>query len=190
MTCQVIVLNGGSSSGKSTLAKALQVELAGYWLRLGVDTLIAAAPARLLAVGGGLDLGSDGSVIPGPAFTAVEDQWMRGVAGVAKAGGRVIVEDNFVSGPHAQHRWREALTGVPTAWVAVRCPPVVAAQRERDRGDRVEGMAAHQAEAVHRGIDYDVEVDTSVADAASVAVSIREHLGLPEHRPGALQEEQ
>ena len=189
MTCQVIVPNGGSSSGKSTLAKALQVELAGYWLRLGVDTLIEAAPPRLFAVGDGLDLGSDGSVTPGPAFAAVEDQWMQGVAAVAAAGGRVIVEDNFVSGPDAQRRWREALAGVPTAWVGVRCPAVVAAERERARGDRVEGMAARQAEAVHRGIDYDFEVDTSVADGSTMAASVRERLRLLAHHAGARPEE-
>lgn len=178
MAIQVIVLNGGSSSGKSTLAKALQVELAGYWLRFGVDTLIEAAPPRLLSVGDGLHIGVDGSVTPGPAFAAVEAQWMKGVATVAVAGGQVIVEDNFVSGPSAQHRWREVLGDLPTAWVGVHCPPAVAAERERDRVDRVEGMAANQAELVHRGIDYDLEVDTSVVDAATIATRIRKHLHL------------
>ncbi|RJS45757.1 chloramphenicol phosphotransferase CPT family protein [Nocardioides cavernaquae] len=178
MTGQVIVLNGGSSSGKSTLAKALQRELAGFWLRLGVDTLIEAAPPRLLDIDGGLELGSDGSITHGPAFAVVEDQWMKGVAAVAAAGGLVIIEDNFVSGPSAQRRWREALGQVPTAWIGVRCPPAVAAERERDRADRVEGMAAKQAESVHRGIHYDLEVDTSVVDAVTIAGAIREHLQL------------
>ena len=45
---RVLVLNGGSSSGKSTLARALQTALPGVWLRLGVDTLVEACPADLL----------------------------------------------------------------------------------------------------------------------------------------------
>ena len=38
----VIVLNGGSSSGKSSLAACLQERLEGTWLTLGVDDLIRA----------------------------------------------------------------------------------------------------------------------------------------------------
>ena len=49
---RVLLLNGGSSSGKSTLARSLQDVLDGYWLRFGVDALIEAAPAKILGVGG------------------------------------------------------------------------------------------------------------------------------------------
>lgn len=170
---RALVLNGGSSSGKSTLARSLQDELPGYWLRLGVDTLVDAAPPRLLAVGDGLRLGADGSVTPGPAFAEVEDRWMTGVAAMAAAGAQVIIEDNFVSGPSSQQRWRVALGAVPTAWIGVRCPDTVAAEREAARGDRAIGMAAQQADRVHRGIDYDLEVDTSVCTAGQLAAQLR-----------------
>ncbi|WP_308116731.1 phosphotransferase-like protein [Nocardioides sp. TRM66260-LWL] len=60
----------------------------------------------------------------------------------------------------------------------MRCPATVAVLRERRRGDRGEGMAAHQAEAVHRGIDYDAEVDTSVTARAELAASLCRRLGL------------
>lgn len=43
---RVIVLNGGSSSGKSSLARALQEVLPEPWLRLGVDDLIDAMPTN------------------------------------------------------------------------------------------------------------------------------------------------
>jgi chloramphenicol 3-O phosphotransferase len=165
---QVILLNGGSSSGKSSLARALQEVLPQPWLRLGVDDLIDAMPARLTG-SDGLDLGDDGAVEVGPAFTAVEDHWMAGIAAIAAHGGRVIVEDNFVSGPAAQHRWTTALSGIETRWVGVRCAAEVAAAREEARGDRVPGMAAKQAEKVHHGIHYDVVVDTSSTSAAELA---------------------
>jgi chloramphenicol 3-O phosphotransferase len=61
---RVLVLNGGSSSGKTSVARQLQSVLEGVWLRLGVDTLIEAAPASLLAEDG-LGLAEDGEVSVG-----------------------------------------------------------------------------------------------------------------------------
>ena len=50
----------------------------------------------------------------------------------------------------------------------------VAEARERARGDRVLGMARAQAQAVHEGIGYDLEIYTGVlspADAAAVVAA-------------------
>jgi chloramphenicol 3-O phosphotransferase len=44
MATQVIVLNGGSSSGKTGIARCLQAILPQPWLRLGVDDLVDALP--------------------------------------------------------------------------------------------------------------------------------------------------
>ena len=48
----------------------------------------------------------------------------------------------------------------------------VAAGREIARGDRVEGMAASQAEMVHRGVVYDLEVDTTHTESLDCARAI------------------
>ena len=101
---------------------------------------------------------------------------MTGVAAMAAVGAQVIIEDNFVSGPSAQERWRAALGAVPAAWIGVRSPAAVAAERERTRPNRATGMAAKQADLVHVGIEYDVEVDTSLATAEELARHIRERL--------------
>jgi len=45
VTTQVIVLNGGSSSGKSGIARCLQAVLPDPWLAFGTDTLIQAMSA-------------------------------------------------------------------------------------------------------------------------------------------------
>ena len=170
----VLVLNGGSSSGKSTLARTLQTVLPGIWLRLGVDTLVEACPPRLLSTDG-LDLAADGRVNIGADFTAVEQLWMAGVARIAELGGQILIEDNFVSGPTGQTRWREALHRSAVGWIGVRCPPEVAERRELARGDRVQGMAADQADRVHVGINYDLEVDTAEASVEQNAALIRRH---------------
>jgi len=168
----VLVLNGGSSSGKSTLARALQRVLPGTWLRLGVDTLIEACPPGLLS-GAGLSITDGGEVAVGKAFAEVEWAWMQGVAAMASAGARVLVEDNFLSGALGQDRWRRALGTVPTGWVGVRCDAAAASERERSRGDRVAGMAARQADAVHKGVEYDLEVDTASSTPEALAELVR-----------------
>jgi chloramphenicol 3-O phosphotransferase len=157
----VVVLNGGSSSGKTTLAVCLQQLLDDAWLRLGVDTLIDACPPSLLGYGG-LRLGPAGAVEAGQAFQHVEDAWMRGVAAIARAGVHVIVDDVFLGGALSQQRWRDALGGLQALWVGVRCAPQLAVERESGRADRIAGMAEAQALAVHRGVVYDLEVDTAV----------------------------
>ena len=168
---RVLVFNGGSSSGKSSLTLALQLVLPGVWLRFSVDTLVDACPPSLLSTDG-LDLAQDGSVHVAAGFTAVEEHWMAGLARMAELGANLLIEDGFVSGPAAQQRWRDALADLPTGWVGVRCDPATAARRESLRGDRITGMAQQQAEAVHLGIDYDLDVDSTDRAPAALAVEV------------------
>jgi chloramphenicol 3-O phosphotransferase len=58
----------------------------------------------------------------------------------------------------------------------VRCDPAVAVGREIARGDRVIGMAASQAAAVHEGVVYDIEVDTSRTESLDCARAIAARL--------------
>ncbi|MEO3752247.1 chloramphenicol phosphotransferase CPT [Streptomyces sp. B6B3] len=179
MTAQVIVLNGGSSSGKSGIARCLQAVLPEPWLVFGVDTLVEAMPASLRGPGGGIEFAADGEVVVGPGFRALEEAWAEGLAAMARAGARIIVDEVFLGGPASQARWRNALGDLPALWVGVRCDAAVAAGRETARGDRVAGMAESQAEVVHRGVRYDMEVDTTHAEALSCARAIADRLGAP-----------
>ncbi|MFF7215424.1 chloramphenicol phosphotransferase CPT [Streptomyces sp. NPDC008238] len=174
MAYQVIVLNGGSSSGKSGIARCLQaVLLPEPWLTFGTDTLVDGLPAGLrgsgAGSGAGIGFGADGSVSVGDAFKALDEAWTSGIAAMARAGAKVVVDEVFLGGAASQDRWRRALDGLAVLWVGVRCPPDVAAGRETARGDRVAGMAAAQAEAVHRGVVYDLEVDTSHTESMECA---------------------
>lgn len=175
MAVSVIVLNGGSSSGKSTIARCLQSVLPDPWLTFGVDDLLAAMPVSLHASGSSVAIQPDGQVVVGSQFRALEAAWMQGIAAMARAGGLVIIDEVFLSGGQSQHRWQEALTGLGVLWVAVRCDPDVAAAREASRGDRTGGMARSQARVVHEGMHYDVEVDTSATTPAECAAIIAAH---------------
>ncbi|CAL9345081.1 Chloramphenicol 3-O phosphotransferase [Streptomyces sp. enrichment culture] len=172
---QVIVVNGGSSSGKSGIVRCLQAVLPDPWLALGTDTLVEAMPASMQA-SGGIEFAPDGEVIVGPEFRTLEAAWIAGVAAMARAGARVIVDEVFLGGAYSQQRWQNALGELRVLWVGVRCDAAVAAGREVARGDRTIGMAASQAEVVHQGVTYDLEVDTTHAEAMECARTIAAHV--------------
>ncbi|MFI2431399.1 chloramphenicol phosphotransferase CPT [Streptomyces sp. NPDC018693] len=169
MTTQVIVLNGGSSSGKSGLVRCLQAVLPDPWLAMAVDSFVDALPAPLRASAEGFDVAADGAVRIGPAFRALQSAWEQGVATMARAGARVIIDDVFLGGAATQDRWRTVLDGLDVLWVGVRCDAEVAAGREIARGDRTPGMAESQATLVHKGVVYDMEVDTTHTESLTCA---------------------
>ncbi|MGW2814867.1 chloramphenicol phosphotransferase CPT [Streptomyces sp. NPDC001415] len=181
-SCQVIVLNGGSSSGKSGIARCLQAVLPGAWLAFGVDSVDAAMPASLRhgegGSGGGLGVGADGTVTVGPEYRRLSDAWRHGVAAMVRAGARVILDEVLLDGADGQKRWLHALDGLDVLWVAVRCDPDTAAGREIARGDRVPGMARVQADSVHLGVRYDVEVDSAGTESMACALLIAEQHAL------------
>lgn len=175
---QLLVLNGGSSSGKSSIARALQLPgiLPGLWLTFGVDVLIDALPGRGEDPRSGLMLEPDGTVVVEPEFRAVEDIWYRGLASMARDGARLVLDEVLLSGAAGQRRLQAAFDGLDVLWVGVHCDPAVAAAREVGRADRIRGMAMTQAVAVHVGVTYDVEVDTTDRSATDCARQIAAHV--------------
>ncbi|MGB6576770.1 MAG: chloramphenicol phosphotransferase CPT [Streptosporangiaceae bacterium] len=177
MTTQMIILNGGSSSGKSGIVRCLQAVLPDLWLAFGCDSFVDAMPAKMQASDEGVVFAADGEVSVGADFRALEAAWMDGVAAMVRAGARVIVDDVFLGGAASQQRWQKALGGLAVLWVGVRCESAVAAGREVARGDRIQGMAASQADVVHEGVFYDLEVDTTHAESLVCARTIAAHVG-------------
>lgn len=175
MTTRMIILNGGSSAGKSGIVRCLQAVLPDPWLAFGCDSFVDALPARMRSSDGGITIGADGGVSVGADFLALEAAWREGVATMVRAGARVIIDDVFLGGADSQQRWRKALGGLPALWVGVRCDAAVAAGRELARGDRARGMAAAQATAVHEGVTYDLEVDTTHTESLVCARTIAAH---------------
>lgn len=171
------MLNGGSSSGKSEIARCLQAVLPDPWLALGVDSLIGAMPVSMQATDAGITFAPDGGVSVGPEFQALQAAWLEGVAAMVRAGARVILDEVLLGGAASQQRLRKVLTGLDVLWVGVRCDSAVAAGREVARGDRVQGMAVSQAEVVHQDVVYDLEVDTTDTESLLCARTIAARLG-------------
>jgi chloramphenicol 3-O phosphotransferase len=187
----VIVLNGGSSSGKTSIARCLQRLLGATWMTLGVDDLIRALPggeeidalARAQQDGGApartegpVKFGPGGSVAVGDGFRRAEASWYAGIAAIGRCGTGLIIDEVFMGGRSSQERLASALQGLPVVWIGVRCAPEVAEARERSRAGRVGGMARLQAARVHQGVVYDLIVDTTATSAADCARTVAAHL--------------
>lgn len=168
-----MIINGGSSSGKTGIVRCLQALLPEPWLGFSVDDFVTALPA---VMDGGIEFGPDGEVSVGPGFRALEAAWTAGIVAMCRAGGRVIVDDVFLGGASSQQRWRSAAGDVETVFVGVYCDPAVAAGRELARGDRARGMAEQQAYVVHEGVTYDVEIDSAHTESVECARAIVDYL--------------
>jgi chloramphenicol 3-O phosphotransferase len=189
---EIIVLNGASSSGKTTLAAALQDVLDDTWLVFGTDTLISALPLALLDIhedasidarptahvirDGGISFGVDGEIFIGYEYRRLETTWLVGLAAIAQSGTRLILDEVFLDGEISQDRIRQAFSGRRIAWIGVTCGHDVATKRERDRGDRVVGEFEKQTSLVHGGVDYDLMVDSTVHTPQELARQIADHL--------------
>jgi chloramphenicol 3-O phosphotransferase len=146
----VIFLNGTSSSGKSTLAQALQAGLADHvFLHVAEDMFFNMLPAHAYQHADFFRYGSQ--LYSGFAYS---------VAALAGSGSRVIV-DTVAWSPGSLEAFLHALQTTPTLAVGVHCDLEVLEERERKRGDRSAGLARRQYNLAHQDMLYDVEVDTS-----------------------------
>jgi len=133
-------------------------------------------PVSMQSTDAGIEFAADGGVNVGPEFMRLQSAWMEGVAAMVRAGARVILDDVFLGGAGSQQRWQRVLAGLDVLWVGVRCDSAVAAGREVARGNRVQGMAVSQAEVVHEGVVYDLEVDTTHTESLVCARTIAAQL--------------
>lgn len=172
MKTQVIVLNGSSSSGKTTIARCLKAILPTPWISLSIDDLLSALPPSLMDSDAGIAFGDHGEITIGEGFQEVASAWRAGLAAMARAGARIIYDDVFLFGAESQERLRTQLVDLSVLWVGVRCDAEVATGREIARGGRVVGGAASQSNGVHAGVAYDVEVDTTATESLECARTI------------------
>src|SRR2546423_495173 len=158
---QVIVLNGASSSGKSSLARELQRRLDDVWFHVSVDAFLDMLPLEDETKGAQL----------AAEFPRLLHAIHASMGALADGGARVII-DHVLAPPLGADDLRAVLDGIDTMWVGLLCPLDVLDERELARGDRQVGMARLQATAVHDGMAYELTVDTSRADASGCANQI------------------
>ena len=184
----VIILNGASSSGKSSIAKELQSILPRNYLHIGIDTFISMMPEKSNSLDCS-DEKSDGfyfqqevlernvvqRIQSGSYGRKVNQAYHSTVKHLADLGLGVIVDD-VMDGSSEQKLWNLALGSTSTLFVGVHCCLDVLVERERLRGDRVQGSAVEQALRVHQGVVYDLELSTSNDTVMECAQQIATHL--------------
>ncbi|WP_110944716.1 phosphotransferase-like protein [Streptomyces niger] len=171
---KIILLNGTSSSGKSSIAQELLGLLNGSWFHMPVDAFHAMR-SKCEIVDEDLQAEIDRTA----------KGFHRAVAGMAAAGNNLVVDYPL------SRRWRlldllDLLVPADTTLVGVRCPLPELERREIERGDRERGLAAAQYDQVHSHGVHDIEVDTSLSSPRECALRIRE--ALPDlRRPTAFE---
>jgi chloramphenicol 3-O phosphotransferase len=160
----VVLLNGTSSSGKSSIARELLEVLDGIWFHMPVDAFHAMRCRHPIA---DEDLQDE--------IDRTVKGFHRAVAGMAAAGNNLVVDHPL------SRRWRlldllDLLVPEDTVLIGVRCPLPELERRERERGDRQPGLAALQYDQVHAHGPHDLDIDTSLLSPQECALRIRDFL--------------
>lgn len=165
---RVVVLNGTSSAGKTTLAVELQRAAPELQLvHVQLDAFRAMEPPGYWST----DCMEQGARRVEALCRAINSA----VAQFARCGQNVILD--HVLTPTACRFLMEDLTGYEVLLVKVECSLEQLALREAQRSDRAPGLAKSQLESVHAACRYDFEVNTTFHSPVELAHRLAIWLG-------------
>ena len=186
----IIFLNGASSSGKTSLLRALQARLPDPFLDAGIDRFLWMLPGRYLnrplwydVLGLADRAGDTGLMLISGMHHAI--------AALALRGNRVLADHVLVE-PRWVAECARLFARLPAYLIGVQCPLEILEQREAARKDRTLGQARKQFVAVHAHKIYDFSVDTGRWLPEECAALIEDFLasGTPPGAFAALFEQQ
>jgi chloramphenicol 3-O phosphotransferase len=182
-SAKIIFLNGVGSSGKSSIAGALQDILDEAYLHVRMDAFLDMLPERLhddpqaFSYEQSDDNGKPLVTIAcGPIGQRLLAGMRQAIAALAGQGNNLIVDDVTCYGEMPEYV--RLLSPYRLYLVGIFAPLDVLEARERERCDRLLGLARWQYDRVHNGIRYDLQVDTSAAAPLDCARLIKERLGV------------
>ena len=185
----IILLNGTSSAGKSSIARGLQEIMDEPFLHTGIDHFLERWPERFHVRSSDPNLplpdGFHWLTSPderemqelriGPLGLQMEIGMYQAVAAFAAAGNHVIVDD-VIFDPRTLAAAARTFAPMHAFFIGVRCNLEIAEQRERARGDRFPGLVRAHYQQVHRHGVYDLEVDTALQTPEQCAHRIKQVL--------------
>jgi chloramphenicol 3-O phosphotransferase len=169
----VIILNGPSSVGKSSIIKAFQQLNKNPWLSIGIDNFFVGVlppkfyledtPEHHTVMHGIPSIDAQGNKV----FTLVIGQegqkvikgMHRAIAAYAQSGNNIIV-DYINYDPLFINDLKNTLQGIHVIWIGVHASLESIEQREKARGTSPQGHARSHYATVHQGINYDLQLDT------------------------------
>lgn len=143
---KIIILNGTSSSGKTSIAKELEKML--DYKHLAFD-----------------DYKNDEDDLDTLTTGFLEHI-------VNEAVDSNLIIDDVIYGEKWNQQYTEILSGFDSTWVAIYCPLEILEEREIQRGDRSKGKARRQFDLVHLDKRYDLVIDTSMKTPQECAQEI------------------
>jgi chloramphenicol 3-O phosphotransferase len=180
---RIVLLNGVGSVGKSAIAKALQTITTAWFLHVQMDAFLDMLPGASFGHPDGItfetvqEAGKPAVVITtGPVAARVFCGMRHAIAALAAQGNNLIVDDVMLESEWAEYK--DLLSAFDLFLVGVFAPLDVLEARERQRGDRLIGLARWQYDRVHKGITYDLELDTSHATPLECATLIKKKFHL------------
>jgi chloramphenicol 3-O phosphotransferase len=160
----IVVLNGPSSAGKSTLANALRDRLGLNAAAVSLDQFfpMVSPLAR-----------HDWSL-----FSTLFDATLVTALAFADRGWTAIVDTVFER-PESLQRLRDIFGTRRYSLIAVTCPLAVLEAREQARSNRRMGLARDQHKRVFQAATYDLDIDTHMLSVAEcidkIAVVVETH---------------
>ena len=158
-------MNGASSSGKTTLCKALQAALEEPFWHYSIDHFRGTGVLPDARIQSGEFAWAD-------LREAFFEGFHRCLPALAHAGNNLIVEHIIES-----QEWMDRLTGLfegfDVFWVGLHAPLKVLEERERTRGDRPIGEARQDFQHIHSYVSYDLELDSTSPVEANASELIR-----------------
>ena len=197
---RIILLNGTSSAGKTTLARKLQQILSEPWLYMALDQFRDGMSPRYRGLNA--PEGTDGArglnVVPvhpdqGAPFTAIRfgdvgHATVRGMhracAAVAAAGNNVIIDDVVCERAFLED-YVHVLPHDQTYFIGVCCEAKELERREAARPGRFPGTAVGMIVPCHEHGHYDLTVDTAASSPEACARAIEQRIN--EHSPRAFK---
>ncbi len=179
---QIIILNGVGSSGKSSIAKSLQSVASEPFLHVQMDAFCDMMPDALQDHPDGFAFRTyyeDGKALVSIQTGPVGERTLRGmrhaIAAMAAQGNNMIVDDVMLGDEAAEYA--ALLSGYRVILVGVFASLESLEARERQRGDRMIGLARWQYDRVHRNKHYDLEIDTETSTPMESALLIKQKFG-------------
>jgi len=160
---QLIVLNGASSSGKTSLCRKLQEVLDEPYIHLEEDRFVFNTYHDRF-----LD-DETGPMI----FRKTMLGYYRSLKAFLSAGHNVLADTGFYT-PELLNEFVSELSTEKVWLVGVQCDLAELEKRELARGDRQIGLAKEQHTSIHAGVIYDIEIDTSIASIEECAAAIKD----------------
>ncbi len=157
----IIFLYGTSSSGKTTLSKALQHQLEPAYLHVSLDAFASMFPESKL----------QDQELCSAATPKLFEGFYRCIAALVSCGNKVIVDT--IAHENGAQLFKPLFESFEVVYVAVRCPIEELERRELARGDRIIGLARSQVSEAHNFLPYDIEVDTHKQSAEACAALIK-----------------